>query len=73
VGFGRREDYPGLHRAEEYIPRSDAICRDVLPGLLAAVRSSPLPLIHVSASSYAKRYPGYARAEALAGPEPPWL
>ncbi len=70
---GRRADYPGWHRAVEYIPRADAICRDVLPRVLAAVRASPLRLYHVvspAPSGYYLGYPGYRRAVALAGPEP---
>ena len=68
--FGSATEYPGLHRAEEYIPRSDAICRDVLPPLLTAVRASTVPMVHVAFPSYAARCPGYGRALALAGPEP---
>ncbi|HZC26850.1 MAG TPA: hypothetical protein VE287_07490, partial [Actinopolymorphaceae bacterium] len=35
---GTFDSYPGWHRAVEYIPRADEICRSVLPGLLATVR-----------------------------------
>ncbi|MSS70400.1 MAG: hypothetical protein EXS64_02820 [Candidatus Latescibacteria bacterium] len=69
---GTREEYPGWHRAVEYIPRSYEVCRKVFPGLLSAVRSSKLKLFHVtSGGEYGKRYPGYRRAVELAGPEPP--
>ena len=55
----------------EYLPRADAICRDVFPGLLAAVRGSGFPLFHVVGhSGYYEHLPGYQRAVALAGPEP---
>lgn len=68
---GTREQYPGWHRAVEYIPRSYEICREVFPGLLDAVRSSGLKLIHVvSGNNYYQDYPGYRKAVALAGPEP---
>jgi hypothetical protein len=68
---GTREQYPGWHRCVDYLPRADAIVRDVFPSLLAAVRRSPMRLFHVvSGDSYAKSYPGYQRAVALAGPEP---
>lgn len=71
---GTREEFPGWHRAVEYIPRAYEISRTVFPGLLAAVRASPLRLFHVvGGGSYFQRYPGYRRAVALAGPEPPPL
>jgi hypothetical protein len=69
---GTRDEYPGWHRAVEYIPRAYEISRTVLPPLLAAVRASPLPLFHVvGGGDYFRSYPGYQRACALAGPEPP--
>jgi len=68
--FGPADAFPGLHRAEDYIPRAQTICRDVLPPLLAAVRASPLPLIHVAFPHYAGRCPGQARTLAIAGPDP---
>lgn len=71
---GTPDEYPGWHRAVEYIPRAYAICRDVLPPLLAAWRGAGLELFHVVASSpsaYYRAHPGYLRARALAGPEPP--
>ena len=37
---GTREQYPGLHRACENLPRSYEIARTVFPTLLTAVRSS---------------------------------
>jgi hypothetical protein len=68
---GTREQFPGTHRAVEYIPRSYAICQTVFPPLLAAARSASLPVLHVvSSESYCKDYPGYQRALRLAGPEP---
>jgi len=69
---GTREQYPGWHRAVEYIPRSYEICRTVFPGLLSAVRASGVKLFHVvSGGEYCKKYPGYKRAVELAGPAPP--
>ncbi|MBU0714387.1 MAG: hypothetical protein KJ964_03390 [Verrucomicrobia bacterium] len=69
--FGTREQYPGWHRVVEFIPRAQEICRTVFPPLLAAVRESGMRLYHVvSSGSYAKDYPGYRRAVALAGPPP---
>lgn len=69
---GTRERFPGWHRAVEYIPRADAIIRNELPRLLAAVRASPLRLYHVASSaSYCAQLPGYGRAVRLAGAKPP--
>lgn len=69
---GTREQYPGWHRAVEYMPRAQEIGRTVFPRLLSVVRASGFNLFHVVASigdSY-KEYPGYRRALALAGPNP---
>lgn len=66
---GTREQFPGWHRAVEYIPRSYDIVSSVFPRLLQAVRASPLKLYHVvSSASYCRSLPGYQRALALAGP-----
>ena len=68
---GSRENFPGWHRAVEYIPRADRICRTVLPPLLTAVRASPLPLFHVvGGGDYYQRHPGYRRTTRRAGPAP---
>jgi hypothetical protein len=68
---GTPEAYPGWYRAVEYLPRANAIGRQVLPRLLAAVRTAGLNLFHVvGGSDYYKSYPGYRKALALAGPEP---
>lgn len=69
---GTREQFPGLHRAVEYIPRAYGICRTVFPKLLAAVRQSPLPVFHVvGCGDYYRDEPSYRRVRELAGPEPP--
>lgn len=68
---GTREQYPGWHRAIEYIPRSYDICRTVFPELLSTVRASGLKLFHVvSSDDYYEQYPGYSLAKQLAGDEP---
>jgi hypothetical protein len=68
---GTREQFPGWHRAVEYIPRSVEISRRVFPGLLGAVRASSLPLFHVvGGGDYYHICPGYRRAKTLAGPSP---
>ncbi len=69
---GTREEFPGWHRAVEYMPRADAICRDVFPLLAETVRASPLPLLHVVRAAHPgiEEYSGYRRAAELAGKEP---
>lgn len=69
---GTREEFPGWHRAVEYIPRSYEICRNIFPPLLSAVRNSPLQLMHVVSGDHPNlsEYSGYRRALELAAPEP---
>lgn len=66
---GTREEFPGWHRAVEYIPRADAICREIFPPLLSAVRASSLPLMHVVSGRHPnlEEYSGYRRAVELGG------
>jgi nicotinamidase-related amidase len=65
---GTRSQYPGWHRAVEYIPRADKICETVLPSLLRSARNAGMPVMHiVTTGEYLSKYPGYARTEALAG------
>ncbi|NIA14385.1 MAG: twin-arginine translocation signal domain-containing protein [Nitrospiraceae bacterium] len=69
---GTREEFPGWWNVVPYIPRANAICEDVFPRLLAAVRASDFPLFHVvGGGDYYKDLPGYKRAVELAGPPPP--
>jgi hypothetical protein len=71
---GRREDYPGWYRAVEYIPRANAICEQVFPPLLGAVRDHGFRLFHVvEGGDYYKKHPGYRMARELAGDSPPPL
>jgi hypothetical protein len=68
---GTPDKYPGWYRCVEYIPREQAICRDVFPPLLSAVRSSGFPVLHVvGGGDYYSHLPGYRRAVELAGPPP---
>lgn len=69
---GAPEDFPGWHRAVEYLPRARRIAAKVLPGLLAAVRQAGMPLFHVvgGGTDYYSQLPGYRRAVELAGPAP---
>lgn len=65
---GSRVDFPGWYRAVEYIPRSNAILREVFPSLLKAVRAAGIPLFHVvGGGDYYRHLPGYRRAVDLAG------
>ena len=68
---GRREDYPGWYRAVEYIPRANAICEQVFPPLLGAVRDHGFRMFHVvGGGDYYKNCPGYRMARELAGDSP---
>jgi hypothetical protein len=68
---GTFEEFPGWWRIVPYIPRANAVLRDVFPGLFAAVRKSGLPLFHVvGGGDYYKECPGYKHAVELAGPSP---
>jgi len=68
---GTPDQYPGWYRCVEYIPRAQAILRDVFPPLLEAVRSSNIKLFHVvGGGDYYKHLPGYKRALELAEPAP---
>ena len=68
---GTPEDYAGWHRAVEYFPRAEKICREVFPPLLRAIRSSGMKLFHVAGGgTYHEHLPGYRTAVELAGPEP---
>ncbi len=72
--MGTPEKYPGWHRAVEYIPRADKICRTVFPKLLSSVRKSGFNLFHVvGGGDYYDDLPGHKRAVMLAGDEPPAL
>jgi len=68
---GTLEEFPGVWRSVEYVPRSIEISRTVFPPLLAAVRASRLPLLHVvGGGGYYKDCPGYRQAVELAGEAP---
>ena len=68
---GSIEEYPGVWRADGYLPRSNQICRTVFPRLLGAVRAAGMPLFHVvGGGEYYQDLPGYKRTVELAGPEP---
>ncbi len=60
----------GYMRWLEYEGRKVDIARTVYPKILAAARAAGLNVVHVSMGDYGKKYPGYARAMKLSGPEP---
>ncbi len=71
---GTREEYPGWHRAVEYMPRATEVSRTVFPKLLSAVRQSQMPLFHVvGGGKYYQHLPGYLHAAEIAetSPTPP--
>jgi hypothetical protein len=66
-----KDQSPAGYSECEYLPRADAVCRNVLPGLLSAARQAGFNIFHVVARpGYYEHLPGYRRALALAGPEP---
>ncbi|NPV48195.1 MAG: hypothetical protein HPY69_14685 [Armatimonadetes bacterium] len=69
---GTFEEFPGVWRSVEYVPRSYEIARTVFPPVLAAARASRLPVFHVvGGGDYYKDLPGYKHAVEIAGPPPP--
>ena len=69
--MGTRKEYPGWHRAVEYMPRANEICRTVFPGLLKAVRESGFRLFHiVGGGDYYSKLPGCKQTVKLAGKSP---
>lgn len=68
---GTPEQYPGLYRSEEYIPRAAKIARTVFPPLLKAARETGFRVYHVvSGGESYKDKPGFKRALSLARAEP---
>ena len=65
---GTPEEYPGWYWAVEYMPRGQAILREVFPPLLATVRAANVCLFHVvGGEDYYQEQAGYRRALRLAG------
>ncbi|MCQ6562815.1 isochorismatase family protein [Paenibacillus mendelii] len=71
--FGSPEQFPGWHRAVEFIPRANAIVELELPRLLSACREAGMTVFHVvePLGDYYIDYPGYKHAVELAGEEDP--
>ena len=75
---GTREQYPGWHRAVEYIPRARKIADGVLKDLLTAARTHGFKIYHIVGDTapdgtYYADLPGYQRAAGLAGEPTPTL
>lgn len=71
---GSRAEYPGWHRAVEYIPRSYEIADGILKDLLACARAHGFKIYHVVGDgTYYKQMPGYQYAAGLAGEASPKL
>jgi hypothetical protein len=69
---GTPELYPGWWRAVEYLPRAQAILRNVFPPLLDAARRTGFRVFHVAGGgSYHRRHPGHAFTRQIAGETPP--
>lgn len=63
---GTKEEYPGWYRTVEYLPRANAICRDIFPGLLSAVRNAGMKVFHVGIrGDYLEKYPGWKRTNSM--------
>jgi len=72
IDSGSFAEFPGIYRCCDEIPRCQQVTQTVLPGLLAAVRTSDLALFHVvGGATFYREYPGYRRAVELAGTPPP--
>lgn len=69
---GTSEQFPGWHRAVEYLPRANEIGATVFPPLLQAIRAAGIKLWHVVSpgDSYYQGMAGYRRTAAIAGQEP---
>ena len=62
---GTPEQYPGVYRACEYIPRANKISETVLPPLLSALRKTKANIYHVAGDAHGlDKYPGYHPAIA---------
>lgn len=70
IPYADRGPLAGYMRWLEYEGRKIDIARTVYPRLLAAARGAGLSVVHVSMGDYGRKYPGYARALKISGPEP---
>jgi hypothetical protein len=70
IPYADRGPLAGYMRWLEYEGRKIDIARTIYPRILAAARGAGLAVVHVAMGDYGKKYPGYARAMELSGPEP---
>lgn len=71
IPYADRGPLSGYMRWLEYEGRKMDILRTEYPRILAAARGAGLAVVHVAMGKYGRKYPGYARALKLSGPEPP--
>jgi hypothetical protein len=70
IPYADRGPLAGYMRWLEYEGRKMDIVRTVYPRILAATRRAGLAVVHVAMGDYGRKYPGFAKALKLAGPEP---
>jgi len=70
IPYADRGPLAGYMRWLEYEGRKMDIVRTIYPRILAAAHRAGLAVVHVAMSDYGKKYPGYAKALKLSGPEP---
>jgi hypothetical protein len=70
IPYADRGPLAGYMRWLEYEGRKMDIVRTIYPKILAAARKAGLAVVHVAMGDYGKKYPGYAKAMKIAGPEP---
>ena len=70
IPYADRGPLAGYMRWLEYEGRKIDIARTVYPRILAAARGAGLSVVHVAMGEYGRKYPGYAKALKLSGPEP---
>jgi nicotinamidase-related amidase len=65
---GTREQFPGWHRAVEYIPRAERIAATTLRDVLDAFRNAAWNRVHVTGGgNYYQHLPGFRPSPAAAG------
>lgn len=69
---GGPNEFPGWHRAVEYLPRAEKILANVFPRVLASVRNSSMKVFHVVGGDrdYYSHLEGYRETLKLAGQAP---
>lgn len=63
---GIYEQYPGWHRAVEYIPRAKKIAEEVFSTLLPKARNNDMNIFHLTnGAKYGHKFPGYKIAQEI--------